>query len=154
MHNCICYYCYYVIWGVKDAPKLFSFVIVCVHDRFMFLYVYSDSCNKSIKYYIEYYKYNKFLAKSHGVNAGPLCKGSISDFWSWRKCGQSKYWDVTTCFYAFLDIPKSLEILREIFTILVCLQLYSYTGAHWLCRDHLCFFLPNCSYLCLAISYS
>ena len=75
MHNCICYYCYYVIWGVKDAPKLFSFVIVCVHDRFMFLYVYSASCNKSIKYYIEYYKYNKFLAKSHGVNAGPLCKG-------------------------------------------------------------------------------
>ena len=28
---------------------------------------------------------------------------------------------VTTCFYAFLDIPKPFEILMEIFNILVCL---------------------------------
>ena len=26
-----------------------------------------------------------------------------------KKCNGSKYWDVTTCFYAFADIPRSLE---------------------------------------------
>ena len=33
--------------------------------------------------------------------------------------GQSSYRDVTTCFYAFSGIPKSSEILKEIFNILV-----------------------------------
>ena len=34
----------------------------------------------------------------------------LSSYWT---CGQfSKYWDVTTGFYAFSDIPKSLEIFN------------------------------------------
>ena len=35
----------------------------------------------------------------------------FKEMWS-----RSKYWDVTTLFYAFSDIPKSLEILMEFLT--------------------------------------
>ena len=43
----------------------------------------------------------------------------LSSFWT---CGQfSKYRDVTTGFYAFSDIPKSLEFLMEIYSIPILL---------------------------------
>ena len=52
------------------------------------------------------------------LQSSPECTEGDLGFWSSKICDGSKCWDVTTCFYAFLDIPKSLETLMESFNIL------------------------------------
>ena len=42
-------------------------------------------------------------------------------------CG---YWDATTCFYAFLDIPKFLEIFNGNFFNILFIYYLTYVGIH------------------------